>query len=103
MAGFSLDCTGDPSPRRADRRPAAAENGARSAVVAAVAADRGARFVCDITLTRSECPTAAGSRCAVRLAGRAGGGARHIALGKNPKKSPHDGGLDLGVEKLRTG
>jgi len=38
-------------------------------------------------------PTAHGSRCAVRLAREAGGGARHIALGKNPKKSPHVAGL----------
>ena len=41
-----------------------------------------------------------GARRAVRLARRPGGGAALVALGKNPKKSPHVGGLScelLGV------
>ena len=62
---------------------------------------RGARFVCDITLTRGERLTLRGSRGAVRLAREAGGGARHVALGKNTKKSPHDGGLSCEVLGVR--
>ena len=75
--------------------------GSRRADRCAVAAVHGARIVCDISLTRCKCPTAHGSRCAVRFAREGGGGAPHVALGKNPKKSPHIGGLDRTGNSLR--
>ncbi len=54
-------------------------------------------FGCDCDRRRT---MGRGPRCAVRFAGKAGGGAGHVSLFKKTQKSPHGGGLDRRVDRL---